>query len=176
MESRPKSAVVCVYCRFDNECDAESILRCFIHQLLAQHPRLLPLVDEHYRKHKIQRTGPKIKEVVEMLRSLITSLDSVHIVVDGIDEISSDKERATLLQELEKLPARILILSRPLDLHLRCLPSAVTLSVEALDEDIENFVVSSLLDNASLQDTIAGAEDSLVQDIAVKIRERSRGM
>jgi len=39
-----------------------------------------------------------MKEVVEMLRSLITALDSVHIVVDGLDEISSDKERATLLR------------------------------------------------------------------------------
>ena len=98
MESKPKSAIICVYCRFDDECDAVSILRCCIHQLLAQHPRLLPLVDKYYKKHRSQRTGLEMKEVVEMLRSLITALDSVHIVVDGLDEISSDKERATLLR------------------------------------------------------------------------------
>jgi len=134
------------------------------------------MVDKYCQKHRIQRTDPELKEVVQMLRSLITSLDSAHIVVDGLDEISSDRGRATLLHEVGKLPARALILSRPLELHLRNLPSAVTQSVEARDEDIENFVVSSLLNNADLQETISGAEDSLVRDIAVTIRKRCPGM
>jgi len=176
MESQRKTAVVCAYCRFDDDCDAESILRGFVHQFLAQNPLLLPLVDRYYKKHKIQRTSPKMEEIVEMLHSLITSLDSAYIVVDGLDEISGDKEKANLLQALGKLPARTLIFSRPLELHLRDLPSATIFSVEARDEDIEKFVGSILLNNASFQETIGGVEGNLVRDIAVKIRKRSRGM
>jgi len=169
-------AVACAYCRFDNDCKAESILRGFVHQFLAQSPKLPPLVHKYYKKDRLERTGPSFTEVTEMLHSLVASFDETHIVVDGLDEISSDKERIALLHELERLPARTLIFSRPLDLHLRHLSSATVLSIEARDNDIENFVVSSLLNHPSFQRSFSGPEDGLVREVATTIRQRCRGM
>jgi len=110
-----------------------------------------------------------------MLQSLVASLDMVNIVVDGLDEVASDKEKATLLKELKKLPARVMIFSRPLQLHFRELPSATIFSMEARDQDIENFVISSLLSHPSLQNSMARVEDTL-RNIAMKIRQKCRGM
>jgi len=173
----PGTGVACAYCRFDNDCKAESILRSFIHQFLAQHPdRLLPLVDKYYKKDQLERMGPSATDIREMLHSLVGSLEEAHIVVDGLDEIASDKERIALLQELQKLRARTLIFSRPLDLHLQNFPSATIFSIEARDQDIENFVVSSLLQHPSFQETISGAQDPIVRDIAAMVRERCHGM
>jgi len=111
-----------------------------------------------------------------VLYSFITALDEAHIVVDGFDEITSDKQKTALLRELHKLPARTLIFSRPLDLHLRHLPSATIFSIEASDQDIENFVVSSLLDHRSLQGSVPGPQNALVREIATRVRERCCGM
>jgi hypothetical protein len=176
LKSKTSTSVVYAYCRFNEQCKAESILRGFIHQFLAQHSKLLPVVNKHYKKHRLQRTGPSVKEVIEMLHSLVVSLDNPHIVVDGLDEIASDKERAALLQELHKLPARILIFSRSLELHFKHLPGATIFSIKAQDQDIESFIVSSLLNHASFQVTIVGAEDGLVRDVATRIKERCHGM
>jgi len=175
-EAKGNTAVVCAYCRFDDDCNSENILRGFIHQFLAQHPSLLPRVSKYYKKYRLRRTGPSIKDIIEMLQALVDGVDVVHIVVDGLNEITNDKDRVSLLQELHKLPARTLIFSRPLDLHARHLPSATVFSIEARDNDIESFVMSSLLNHTSLHESIAKAGLSFVQDIATRIKERCRGM
>ena len=168
-------AVVCAYCRFDEPCIAENILRSFIHQILAQRPKLLPLVWKCYSQHRFQRTEPTFDQIIEMFHSLVSSLAGVHIVVDGLDEITDDKEKVTLLRELEKLPARVLIFSRPLDLHIKHLPSATQSTIEAQGDDIESFVMTSLLDHPSFQQT-THLRDAIIRKIATGIRERSGGM
>jgi len=169
------TAVACAYCAFDDRCSAEGILRSFIHQLLVQRPALLPLAQEVYNEYRLQRTDPPFARVVGLLHSLVDSLGGTYIVVDGLDEIGGEKEKALLLDELKKLSARVLIFSRPLALHLKYLPSANIVTVHALDDDIERFVVSSLLHHPSSQASING-EGGLVHDVAVRIRERSRGV
>lgn len=111
-----------------------------------------------------------------MLHSSVLALDQEHIVVDGVDEIASDKEKITLLSGWEKLPTWTLIFSRPLDLHRDFLRSASSLSIEARNQDIENFVVSSLLNHASFKRTISGAQDALVREVAATVRKRCQGM
>ena len=174
--SDTQMVVICAYCRFDTPCSAECVLRGFVHQLLAQRPDLLALVEKHCKARRLQKTGPPYRDLVQMLRSLVASLDGTHIVVDGLDEIANDKEKVTLHQELQQLPARILIFSRPLELHFKYLPSATIFSIEARDRDIEVFVESSLRNHQTLQTAFAAADGDLVRDIALKIRERCRGM
>ena len=115
-------------------------------------------------------------KIVEIVHSLVTSLDETHIVIDGLDEIGDDKERILLLKELEKLPARVLIFSRPLEIHLQHLPSATILPIDAKDADIERFVLSSLLNHSSLQEPLTKAKDGIVREAVTKIRDSSRGM
>ena len=169
-------AATCAYCNFSDRCTAEGVLRGLIHQLLARHPDLLPHVKQHYHEHRLQKTDLMFDKIVEILHSLVSSLDAAHIVIDGLDEIGDDKERMLLLKELEKLPARVLIFSRSLAIHLKHLPSAIVFPIDAKDEDIESFVVSSLLNHQSLQGFIHGAEDSLVREFATKIRDKCHGM
>lgn len=176
MQPRLGMAVACAYCSFENHCTAEGILRSIIHQLLVQHPEILPIVKEHYDEHRLHKTPLSLAKVVKMLNSVIGSIGETHIVVDGLDEISEDKERTTLLQVLQTLPARVLIFSRPLGIHLKHLPSATVFPIDAKEEDIERYVVSSLVNHLSLQESIRGADDPLVREVATKIRETSRGM
>ena len=176
MKASPNTAVIYAYCRRDDKRDAEGILRDLIHQLLTQHPDRLPLVDKYYKKHRFDGTGPTFEEVLEMLHSLVTSFERTHIIVDGLDEIVNDKERVTLLQELHKLPAPILVFSQPLELHSKYLPTATIISVEARDQDIENFVISRLLTHPSLRETLTAAGDVVRRGLAIKIRERCGGV
>jgi len=176
MRLKRSMAVACAYCSFEIRCTAEGILRCVVRQLLAQHPELLSVVKEHYSKHRLEGTGVSFATVVTMLKSIVGSIGDTHIVVDGLDEISEERERTILLQELEKLPAKVLAFSRLLGIHSKHLPSATIFPIDAKDEDIERYVVSSLVNHPSLQDFIRGPEDALVREIAAKIQEKSRGM
>jgi len=171
-------AVAYAYCSFETGCTARGILRDIIRQLLAQRPELLSVVKEDYSKHRLTGRSISISTVVTMLSSIVgsKSIGETHIVIDGLDEIREEKERTTLLQELEKLPARVLIFSRPLEIHSKHLPSATVLTIHARDEDIKTYVVSTLVNHPSLQEFIGGPQDTWVREVAEKIREKSRGM
>jgi len=168
--------VIGAYCRFDTQYGAESVLRGFIHQLLAQRPGLLPLVRKYYDERRLQRAGPQYRDVIQILNILVASLDGAHIVVDGLDELANDNEKTTLLQELQKLPARILIFSRPLELHLEHLPSATIFSIEARDQDIDQFIESSLRNHRRLKRSVVASNSSLVRELTVTMRKRCKGM
>ena len=176
MQNSPTMVVAYAYCSFEMGCTAEGILRDIIHQLLVQQPELLSVVKGHYSKHRLQRTGLSFAKVITILGSIVGAIGNAHIVVDGLDEIGEEQERTMLLQELEKLPARVLIFSRLLKIHSTHLPSATIFPIDAKDEDIERYVVSSLVNHPSLQEFISGPKDPLVSEVAAKIQEKSRGM
>ena len=147
-------------------------------QLLHQVPEALSPVKAFYETHTLRNTKPLSSEAGSLLRTIASLLDRMQIVIDGLDEIHEDGETQDLLDELRRLPAQILVLSRPqtVDLFKSQFP-ATTLSIQARNEDVVTFVYSCLKDGAYRRlSCLLEADGELIGPIADTIRERSQGM
>ena len=166
------TALVFAYCRYTDGCTAESILRCFSRQLLERHGQLLPIVKAEYDK---QAALMELSEVANLFLSLLHQFHTRQVVVDGLDEISS-QERTRLLQVLAQSSAQILVLSRPLDPYLPHLPRAVPLPIDNRNRgDITNFVVSKLEARLGVK-AMVGNMKKAVQEIASVLEKKAGGM
>ena len=76
---------------------------------------------------------------------------------------------------LDGLPAQVLVVSRPLEPYKRYLPSAKTFSMQEHNEDIKNYVMSTLQEHLGLT-VLLGGNKKRLQKIVSKIQEKAQGM
>ena len=98
-----------------------------------------------YHDHKHKGSRPTISELSKELRSEITRLSEVFIIVDAMDECSVDndtrEELLTTLQSLlEMANVRLMITSRPVASVEAHLQGMACLEIRATDEDIRKYV------------------------------------
>ena len=169
-----KVAILFAYCRYSDRLTAAAVLRGLVMQLLHQVPQALPSVKEFHKSCSLRRMKLSSSEATSILRGVAGQLSGMQIVVDGLDEVPEETERQELLQELRELPAQLLILSRPLEI-LRSELLAVSLSIEARNDDIVSFVESTIKRHLHLS-RILERDPQLAKNITKTIREKSQGM
>jgi len=172
---RPSTPVLAIYCRYNEQLSARDVLRSLIWQLLTEHEeKVLNAVTDEFKKHAKHGEGMSESKAVDVLTTLLRLFEKSYIIVDGLDELE-DEDQATLLKAFAVLPAHILIISRPLVLCLDYIPSAVTLSIEARNEDIEQFVRTKIDNDPKLRRNI-GSKPTLLQEVVEGVKVKASGM
>jgi len=166
--------VLGVYCRYNAQLSSRDILRSLIWQLLTEHEVVRPVVEEEFKKHAVHGEELLQSTAVNLLTRLTMLFDQVQIVVDGLDELE-DEDQVALLEAFAAIPAQIIIISRPLVLCLDYIPSAITLSIEARNEDIERFVKTKIDSDPKLRRNI-GSKPTLLQEVVEKVKTKANGM
>jgi len=168
--------VLMVYCRYNEPLTPQDILRCLILQLLESHEqKVFAAIEREYKKHASQEGGLSQSQALALLITLVESFPQVRIVIDALDEIRNEERQSALLSALAQLPAQILLFSRPLELCLDYMPSAVMISVEAREEDIERFVIGKVDENPKLR-RIIGSKPAILKEVTEKIKAKARGV
>jgi hypothetical protein len=93
-----------------------------------------------YTQHQEKGTAPSLEEVVNVLRSSITELSKVFIIIDGMDEYP-EFQREILLQNLAAMSTNLnlMITSRP-NVSPFSFPNLETLDIQAAPEDIRCYI------------------------------------
>lgn len=122
----------------------------------------------------------QLRTATELLGSLIKAAGTVHVVVDGLDEID-EKERRRLLVELlsvkERCPEARLLISRRSEHYIEALlkPESAVIQVDACNSrGIQQYVKSGYLEWARLRrfDHHGQAEVALLLD---PVAEKAQG-
>ena len=167
--------VAFAYCQYKDNCSAQGILCGLLNQVLLQRPEALPVIEELYTQYSIQGNCPSIPDASRTLKTILGLLDLKHIVIDGLDEIHEEEQRLSLLDELRKISAPVLIFSRPLNLFEFPRFSAASLSIEARTEDIAIFVESSISAHPRLS-SFASDTPGFSQKVVDALQDKSKGM
>ena len=166
---------VYAFCRVDQRCTAQDVLFSIVKQALENLPSVVyPTAKPTYDEHVLKSMKLEREEAADLFASIAKLFAHTYLVIDGLDEIE-DEEKTLLLELLAPLEVCLLIFSKPLPLFRGCLPPATALSIEARNEDIERFVLSSIKGNPRLRRLLRDDMDTLNR-IVREIQWRSYGM
>jgi len=148
------------------------ILRSLAAQVLRNNPDLAPLIFDDYISQGLM---PSISQMRQIIPTLLSTFQSVRIIIDGLDEYD-DKDQKLILTEITSLAvtkslkhstaiSKVLISSRDVNQISRILSRRPTVSLSdeqaAIGGAIQAFVrskfsqlVSSNLDDISLEEDI----------------------
>ena len=128
---------------------------------------------------KAQRK-PSISQINDLLLTLAKSFSSVHVVVDGVDEMGDKDERRNMLERLLEFigcgsGVILFATSRPnFDDIARAFRGAETVSLTAQKDDIRRYVQHYLNRDSSFSDRLTSHED-LKQRIERQIVDQCAG-
>jgi hypothetical protein len=131
---------------------AAEIMRSLTLQLLRQNMELAAYVFENYANKGF---APSVSHLRTLLNSLLSTIPTTRICIDGLDEYPPSEQRSILqeLLALVKLPGghcRILFSSRDVDNIRKALQNKPTISFrdekDALDKDIQAYVQGAMAD------------------------------
>ena len=155
---------------------ANDILRTFTTQLLAANTELAPYILETFA---YQALRPTKKHLSVILEKLITSLPSVRIVVDGLDE-SATSEQEEIIGDLLRIKGsvpgacKILLSCRKLPSIFRLLHDKPTLRLddhtESMNATISSFVHQGL---GSLRQKF---DSSIIKELEGQIITKANGI
>ena len=140
--------VIFYFCshRQPSQSQANAILRSFATQLLAANTELAPYILDTFASQALR---PTKKHLGAILEKLITSLSSVRIVIDGLDECAPS-EQDGIIEDLLRIKGpvpgacKILLSSRKLPYIFKLLQAKPTLRlddhVESVNSTIASFV------------------------------------
>lgn len=143
--------VAYVYCNYKDqkEQDVNSMLAAILKQLVQGRPSLAEPLKRLYSQHAQKGTRPSIDEIFTTLQSVISSLSTVYIVLDALDECRNDDgTRQQLLARVRDLQSRfdvrLLTTSRFLPDIVDVFKDSVRLEVRANDDDVRRFVAGQI--------------------------------
>jgi hypothetical protein len=133
-----------VYCNYkaQEEQDVTSMLASILKQLVKGRP-IMETVQQLYKKHNRKGTRPSLHEMFETLRDVLASYSTVYIVIDALDECREGIRRQFLakLRDLrEGRDIRLMVTSRFIPEIVDAFKAALTLEVQANEEDVKRFV------------------------------------
>jgi hypothetical protein len=131
---------------------AAEVMRSLTLQLIRQNMELAAYVFENYANKGFP---PSVAHLRTLLKSLLSTIPTTRICIDGLDEYPPSEQRS-ILQELLALAKqagahyRILFSSRDMDNIRKALQNKPTISFrdekDALDKDIQAYVHGALTD------------------------------
>lgn len=134
-----------IYCSYKNEQEQkfDKLMLSLLKQLVQQRHDLPLEIQPLYQRHITRGTRPSIKEVTEVLRSVMTCYSRVFIIVDALDE-STKTDREQLLEELFRFQSQVQVnifaTSRSLPeiaIHFNINES---LEIRASEEDVRRYL------------------------------------
>jgi Cdc6-like AAA superfamily ATPase len=144
--------VAWLYCSYKTRLqqNTDFLLEAILQQLVqAENPRVVTLAKNLYKQHKTRETRPSRNEVLNTLQAVLAELTTVYIVVDALDECSTeDNTRDHLLTQLGQLQEiadmRLLFTSRKIPGIVDKVGDALKIEVRAHDEDIRCYLGGQL--------------------------------
>ena len=168
-----RAAVLFAYCRYTDNCTVGDILRSFLKQLLEMRYSAYRTIRSVYDKHVVRQTPLPDAEAEAILHRILLLFDRSYVVVDGLDEVSSDV-KSKLLAILRRLPTKSLLFSRPVDVMTEpALGASAHIIVKAQTRDLEAFVWSSVAGHVRLGQLCTPA---VTWQIREKVTKKSNGM
>jgi hypothetical protein len=140
-----RNVAMVVFCASNDEQthSALGILSATLRQLVFVRQGLSDKIQALYKEHMSgqKKLRPSLEQVYEALSAKLSRMDSSFIILDGLDEMPEHKGRALLLQRLESLKPRpmLMVTSRPLPMTRGWFAEEASIPDYRLeDEDIDN--------------------------------------
>ena len=153
------------------------LLATLLRQLLQNRPEAVSIVARMHDTHQRHNTRPSLDELQSALQAVCSTYTTVYIVVDALDEFTSqDRPRTAFIEHLRRLQSsahvRLLFTSRFIPEIQDEFTSDPRLEVKASDHDVRKYVSAQIprlprciQDNISLvkevQDSIVEAVDGM---------------
>ena len=170
--------VACIYLNH-KEVDSQTPSRLLagLWRQLVHDKDIGSIAENLYKQHREKGTAPSLEEVVTVLRSSITELSKVFIIIDAMDEYP-DFQRGILLQHLAAMGSNVnlMITSRPnISLEPSAFANLETLDIQAASEDIRGYINSQIKLSPRLSKHIQ-KQPMLREEIHAKITDTVDGM
>jgi hypothetical protein len=155
-----------------------NILGSLLAQLAIQEQDAIEAVLEFYKKHNPKNklaTKPTEKELWEAIQSLTSIFEDITLIIDGLDECGTRKNRAPLLEVLSAIPdtessqIRILVFGRAESDIVQALQPYTSISIEAASTDLQLYVAARLRNFKTKSET-------LKEEIMDTLSNHARGM
>jgi hypothetical protein len=177
------SCIAFIYCNYkkQDEQDAKGLLATLLRQLVEQCDFVPECVKTLYNSHR--KTGFDVDTISHTLSTIVGSKDRVFLVVDALDECSTEA-RETFLTEIGQLQmktkASFMATCRPIedlerDLEERFREHA-WLEIRATEEDVEKYIDSHLNNLLMKLSVPVGKKDALLKYMQKCIAEAADGM
>jgi hypothetical protein len=174
-EEVERYGVAYIYCNYKSDAaqDTTSLLASILKQLCQCQPPTLNVVEELYQKHSRTGTKPSLDDLNNTLQIVTAQFPYVYVVVDALDECSTDTRRQLLdiLFGLQKaVDIRLMTTSRYVEEGY--FKDSLRLEVRSSPEDIKRFVEGQIyrLPACIRQD------NTLQEDVKTRIVEAADGM
>ena len=167
-------AITCVYCNYDKQSQQTvlNLVSSLLRQLVQDHYAAYDYVKSLYKCYQDQETRPTYQMVLGALKLIMGRFLKVFVVVDALDECSSET-RAEFLIALRDLPdtVRLLVTSRDLPQDFQ---GARLLDIRANDRDVRRYI-EGRLPRTDLKIHV-NREPTLQEDIVKAISDNIDGM
>ncbi|OMP88736.1 Vegetative incompatibility protein HET-E-1 [Diplodia seriata] len=155
--------------------NASSLMRSLISQLVINHKRIWPRLEDIFEQHHGQRQ-PSSETLLLVLQELVTKFKRTFLVVDGLDESEDVEDTLNIVRSMcdwNISGLRIFVSSRPLGIIEEAFsemhPLELSVSDHLVDPDIQLFLGSKVKDLSQWDlDTRAAISETL--------SERANGM
>jgi ribosomal protein S8 len=168
IESLPNVYLAYVYCNFrmQHEQSPESIISSILRQLIQQQYRVPNYIKSLYSRDKML---PTLSQIANALEVCIKDFSKGYVVIDALDELSTDpRTLKQLVNQLNKVQRKtglnIFVTTRPIYRAENLFASSMVLEIRANDDDVEKYVHSRLSDlpkyvkeDAGLQNMVKSA-------------------
>ena len=170
------SCVIYVYCdyRMQQEQTLSSLIASLLKQSLQQQQEITADVKEAYQGRVRAGTRPKVQEMLKLLQKAMASFSRTYVVVDALDELSSqDQVRQSLLEELRSLQVthgcNLLITSRHITNLTLEFREPLCLEIRASPEDVRKYVYGHMTQLTNCVRTNVGLQESIASSIVAAV-------
>ena len=179
---RKGSGVVFAFLNYQESTQSlqKEMIRSFIFQILYEVPTLRPIIQKAYSTN-YRQLHSSMEFSLGLFCDIIKSLDRVHVVIDGLDEIVETERRSllkNLLELMDKCPnLRVLISSRKeADIERALRTRAQILSIEQKNSRDIRIYADKELRCWLAEEDIASSDSTEVEDFVQVVTEKSHGM
>jgi Cdc6-like AAA superfamily ATPase len=145
------SSIAYLYCSVGQQGQqtAKGLLGSILKQLVRNRSPLPKVVKGLYDRHKEKRSQPELREITEVLQSIISPDSRTFIIIDALDECQN-RYRGTFLTEIFSLQKNtrlsLFATSRPQEVEVDAkFNGSIVQEIVASDKDIETYLDHQIL-------------------------------
>ncbi|KAL8827130.1 MAG: hypothetical protein Q9170_007136 [Blastenia crenularia] len=177
--TRSELGLAFIYCSYKERTEQSHInlISSLLRQLVAGFRSVPEEIRSLHERHMRYETRPTRAEVVELLKSVISTFTAVYFVIDAMDECNeSDGTRFMLLNDLHSLKSnvRLLCTSRHHEPEYQ-FDGFQRIEVRANEDDLRNYIEDRTSEEPRLRKHVQ-ADPSLLDAISEKVVKISDGM
>ncbi|TFK17932.1 hypothetical protein FA15DRAFT_570955, partial [Coprinopsis marcescibilis] len=174
-KANKRICVAFAFSRYTDQSTGEKVHGGLLQQVVEDHPSTLQFVKPMYDHHRVRRTRPSQKQLIDVLRAIFNSdlFDERYCTLDGLDEALDDTQ-VDMLDAFSNLPVNFLIMSRPLPQLKELVPEATFIDILVHDTNIEQLIEEKLRRTRKLRNLVE--KDDWKEKVVKTVVEKSSGM